>query len=237
MTTRPIWGTFKWPFEPIAKPNPSWPIRTPGCRITRSPISALMTVVCAPIEQSRPIRTPGPMTQWAPIRLRAPTSAPRPDDRSRVDRDVAFEPSLGVHGASRRDAGGSEHGAGPQRIGIKLAEHDRIGALRLGRDQRDRSGRKLAGIALGNQAGTRPRLRQGRRHISDCRGSRGCPDRPDPGAPPLVILIPRSAPSGGFAPSPGHDLGKGRLAGSASKHRCAHAANPSVPERDRLAVP
>ncbi len=46
--------------------------------MTRSPISALVMIVPAPIEQSRPIRTSAPITAFAPIMVPLPISARGP---------------------------------------------------------------------------------------------------------------------------------------------------------------
>ena len=57
MITQPIYGTFKCPLGPIAKPIPSCPIRTPGWMMTPFPMIACMSVAPAPMWQSLPTTT------------------------------------------------------------------------------------------------------------------------------------------------------------------------------------
>ena len=76
ITTRPSCGTLTGPCGSGAKPNPAWPIRTPGCSPTRAPIRQWRSVTLAPTRQSSPSSLPAPITVFGPIRHRAPSRAP-----------------------------------------------------------------------------------------------------------------------------------------------------------------
>src|SRR5215831_13108670 len=85
--------------------------------MTRSPSKALSIVVPAPIEQSRPMRTPVPITAFAPITLPLPISTPGPTTapgstvtpssiRARAS-TWASEKSAGLHSEAGRNACGN----------------------------------------------------------------------------------------------------------------------------------
>src|SRR5229473_2085816 len=97
--------------------------------ITRSPIRACRIELCAPIEQLRPIRTPGPTTACAATTVPEPISAPGPTttpgssetpDSSRADgctwapgampavantNDGRIAPGAHVHPSARLESG------------------------------------------------------------------------------------------------------------------------------------
>ena len=184
----------------MAKPNPSWPIRTPGWRITRLPIKAWEIVTFGPIEQSRPIRTPGPMTACAPMTRAGADLGARADHGAGIDRDAVLQPRRRMDEGAGRDARRrANEDPGARADGKSSASTCGEDPIGLRRHERDGAGRHLGGEARRHEAGARPgrreRLRVGRVvHVGEI-GRAGGLERRDA----AKRSAPPSAPSGSVA--------------------------------------
>ena len=155
--TRPTCGTLTWPFGPMEKPKPSWPIRQPGWMITRSPISAwVIEALRADRAQSRPIRTSGPIAAPAPTIVPEPISARGPMTAPGSTVTPHLQPGRRMDRRRRAaTAARLKQRRWPQRVGKQRARHRDKRAIGLACDQRGKARRRVLREAL-RRSGRRP---------------------------------------------------------------------------------
>ena len=129
MITRPSCGTLTGPFGSGAKPNPAWPMRTPGCSTTRAPIRQWLSVTLAPTRQSSPSSTAAAMTVLGPIRHRAPKRTP-----ASMTTCAPISQSAGTVAVGSMMALGARPRRGSA-VGIEGLRRARESLVRLARDQ------------------------------------------------------------------------------------------------------
>ncbi len=156
----------------MTKPKPSWPIRTPGWMITRSPTSAFISEAPGPIEQLRPMRTPGPITALAPTTVSVPISAPGPTTTPGSSTTPLSSRADGVDGGARRDAFGGEQRRRPQGLRKEGARDGDEGAVGVAHAQDGEMRRRRRDETRRHQAGAGPRRSDLIERIWDCRERR-----------------------------------------------------------------
>ena len=146
--TRPSCGTLIGAFGSGANPNPSWPIRTPGCSTTREPIRQWLSVTLA--------RDPAIVADLDPggdHRICADAAAPA-EPHAALDDDIRADLAILGHDGRRIDdrrrrAAGDHIGRG-----IESLRGERIGLVGLLADEERHAGRRPFGGLFIDKGGT-----------------------------------------------------------------------------------